>query len=109
MLYGGVGMILFVLVVVEAVSYWHTHNVLEAAAAEGVRVAAAFDGTCAQGTTVARDSITRRAGSWADKVTITCTVTAGEVTMTIAGESPGVVLSRAGVLSRVAESAPKER
>ena len=107
-LFGTVAIMLFVLILIETVAFWHAHNVFEAAAAEGARVAAAFDGTCTTGTATARASITRRAGGWAAGVTITCREATGEVTITIDGRTPGVV-STLGPHAHVTESAPRER
>ena len=55
-------MLALVLLLVETVSFWHARNVFDEAAAEGARVAAAFDGSCAAGTETAAcvDRTTRR-------------------------------------------------
>ena len=109
-LFGGMAILAFVLLLAEAVAFWHAHNVLEEAAAEGARVAAAFDGTCTQGTASAHAAIHQRAGRWAAAATVTCTISAdGEVTVTVASTTPGVLFSAVGLQVRVAESSPRER
>ncbi len=107
MLFGLMSVIVAMLLVFEVVAFWHTRNVLDEAAAEGVRAAAAFDGSCADGLTAARSVVSRTAGSWADSVTVTCTDGA-IVTVTVSGSTPGVLGDAMGFRARVAESAPKE-
>ena len=89
--------------VVAAVSYWHTRNVLEEAASEGVRVAAAYDGTCEKGVLAASAMVTRIAASWAKGVRVTCT-DGDTVTVAVSGSPPGAF----GWQISVRESAPKE-
>ncbi len=108
-LFGGVAMIALVLLLVETVSFWHARNVFDEAAAEGARVAAAFDGTCSAGTSTARESIARRAGGWSSGVDIGCSETDGIVTITISGRTPGVLFDAGGYRASVTESQPKER
>lgn len=108
-MFGAVAMICLVLLIVETVSFWHSRNVFDEAAAEGVRVAAAFDGTCGAGTSTARALLERRAGGWSAGVSIGCTETDGIVTMTISGQTPGMLLDSAGFTATVTESAPRER
>ncbi len=108
-LFGGVALIALVLLLVEAVSFWHARNVFDEAAAEGARIAAAFDGTCAQGTDAARSSIERRAGGWSDAVAVTCGESDGIVTVSISGSTPGVLFDAGGFRATVTQSTPKER
>lgn len=108
-LFGGIAMIAIVLLLVETVSFWHARNVFDEAAAEGARVAAAFDGSCADGTATAQESIARRAGGWSSGVDVSCSEADGIVTVTISGQTPGVLFDAAGFTASVTESTPKER
>ena len=108
-LFGGIAIIFFVLLIVETVGYWHARNIFDEAAAEGARVAAAFDGTCTQGTAEAEALIQQRASSWANGVQVTCAENAGIVTVTVTGATPGVLGGSTGFTARVSESAPKEQ
>src|SRR5687768_9190295 len=72
MLFGLLATLLVVLVLFEAVTYWHARNVFDDAAAEGARVAAAYDGSCAEGVAVALDSLRRHGGSWSSEASVTC-------------------------------------
>lgn len=108
MLFGSVVVLMAVMLVFETVAYWHARNVFDDAASEGVRVAAAYDGTCADGIEVARAAIERQAGSWASSVQISCTDDA-MVTVAITGRTPGVVGDALGMRASVAESTPRER
>ena len=107
MLFGGLALLLTLLLVFEASAYWHARNVFDDAAAEGARVAAAFDGTCPQGVKAARAMIAAHAGRWSDHVVVTCTA-GSTVTVTISGGTPGVLATHLGLRARVVESAPKE-
>jgi hypothetical protein len=108
MLFGGVVVLMAVMLVFETAAYWHARNVFDDAASDGVRVAAAYDGTCADGIDVARAAIERHAGSWASEVQISCTDDA-MVTVAISGRTPGVVGDALGMRASVAESTPRER
>lgn len=107
MLFGMVIVLLVVLSLVESVAYWHARNVFDEAAAEGARVAAAFDGSCAQGVAVARATMVRVGRSWATDAAVTCTEGV-VVVVTVRGRTPGV-LGGLGISASVSESAPKER
>src|SRR6056297_1047887 len=108
-LFGGVAMIALVLLLVETVSFWHARNVFDEAAAEGARVAAAFDGACGEGTATARGLIAQRAGGWSSGVAVSCSESDGIVTVTITGTTPGALFDAAGFRASVTQSAPKER
>lgn len=108
MLFGSVAVLFALLLVFEAVAFWHARNVFDEAAAEGARVAAAYDGTCDDGIAAAEMMVGRMAGSWADQVDVVCTD--GEVvTVTVTGHTPGVVGDALGFAVSVAESAPREK
>lgn len=107
MLFGALLVIIVCLTIFETVAYWHARNVLDDAASEGARVAAAYDGGCRAGIAAARSAIAR-SGSWADDVTVTCTE-GPIVSIRIAGATPGVLGDALGFRADVVESAPKER
>jgi len=107
MLFGVMAVLLAMLVIVESVTYWHARNVYDDAASEGARVAAAFDGTCAQGIAAARSMIVQHAGGWAGRVTVTC-IDGPSVIVTVSGSTPGILAPAVGLTARVVESAPKE-
>ena len=108
MLFGAVAVIMVMLLIFEATAYWHARNVYDEAAAEGVRVAAAFDGNCAAGQAAARQAIERTASGWTDRVEVRCKEGA-TVTITIRGRTPGVLGRGLGTWVTVVQSAPKER
>lgn len=101
-------LLLVVLALFEATAYWHARNVLGDAAADGVRSAAAFDGSCASGIDVARRAVSAHAGSWADGVAVTCADSGASVTITVAATTPGVLGGAAGFTATASASAPKE-
>jgi hypothetical protein len=107
MLFGSLALLMTLLLVFETSAYWHARNVFDDAAAEGARVAAAFDGTCPDGVRAARAMIASHAGRWSDHVVVTCTAGA-TVTVTVSGGTPGVMGPHLGLRARVVESAPKE-
>lgn len=108
MLFGSIAVLFALLLVFEAVAFWHARNVFDEAAAEGARVAAAYDGTCEDGVAAARAMVGRMAGSWADRVGVVC-VDGEVVTVTVTGHTPGVVGDALGFAVSVAESAPREK
>lgn len=108
MLFGLILVIVVCMTIFEAVAYWHARNVFDDAASEGVRVAAAYDGTCADGVAAARSEIARHSSSWASDVSITCT-DGPMVAIRITGTTPGVVGDALGFTASVLELAPKER
>lgn len=107
MLFGFMLVLLVMLLVFETTTYWHARNVLDDAAAEGARVAAAFDGSCAAGVAVAQDLVLRTAGTWADGVSVSC-ADGPMVTVTVTGRTPGVFGSALGMHAQATETAPKE-
>lgn len=107
MLFGMIALLFTLLLVVESSAHWHARNVFDDAAAEGARVAATFDGTCAMGVAAARRSITSHGGGWARGATVTCTA-GPTMSITVEGRTPGVVAPMLGMRVRVTEYAPKE-
>ena len=108
MLFGTVAVLMALLLVFETAAYWHARNVFDDAASDGARIAAAFDGSCADGVEVARAANARHSGSWAREVEVSC-VDAPLVVVTVTGRTPGVVGDAIGMRATVAESAPRER
>ncbi len=109
MIFGAVALVALMLLVVEASSYWHSRNIINEAAAEGARIAAAFDGSCLEGENAARAIVQRRAANWADDIEVSCIDPAGLVTVTVSGTTPGVLFGNTGFDVSVSESAPSER
>jgi len=107
MLFGLVAVLFVLLLVFETTAYWHARNVFDDAAAEGSRVAAAFDGSCTDGREAAREMVART-GSWARDLRITCT-DGLVIAVTVSGRTPGVIGASAGFRATVTETAPKER
>lgn len=96
------------LLVVETAAHWHTRNVLADAAADGVRVAAAHDGSCAAGVAVTTSAVARHGGNWAEGLLVDCR-DGSTVTVTVTGRGPGLVGSLLGHRAVVTSSTPKER
>lgn len=109
MIFGAVAVMTFVLLLFEAVAHWHAHNVIQEAAAEGARVAAAFDGTCARGRQAAQASIESRASGWSSEVAVVCREQGGVLTVTVTAGTPGFIAGGIGYRLAVTQSAPRER
>ena len=107
MLFGSMAVLMAMLLVFESAAYWHARNVFDEAAIEGARVAAAYDGDCADGIAAAEEMVARHAGGWASGVRVTCR-SGAMVSVTVVGRTPGVLGELFGVRARVTESAPKE-
>jgi len=101
-------LLLVVLALFEATAYWHARNVLGDAAADGVRSAAAYGGSCDAGIAVARRAVAAHAGSWADGVSIGCVDDGDSVTITVRAVTPGVGGETFGFTATASASAPKE-
>jgi hypothetical protein len=108
MLFGMVAVIAVLLLLFEAVAYWHARNVFDDAASEGVRIAAAYDGSCAAGVEATRTAIERQAGSWASDVEIVC-IDGATITIAVSGRTPGMLSGSVGFAAHVSESTPSER
>jgi hypothetical protein len=108
MLFGMMATLLALLLIVETVAYWHARNVYDEAAAEGARVAAAYDGSCDDGIAAATAFVHVHAGGWGRGVDVSC-ADGPIVIVTVSGRTPGVLGATAGFQARVTESAPKEQ
>ena len=56
-----------------------------------------------------RSGVDRPTGGWSAGVDVSCSEADGIVTVTISGQTPGVLFDAAGVTASVTESTPKER
>jgi hypothetical protein len=108
MLFGFLTVLVSLLLTVETVAYWHTRNVFDEAAAEGARVAAAFDGSCADGVAAANALVRRHASGWGSQVSVSC-IDGPTVVVEVSGPTMGMAGSQLGLVARSVESAPKER
>ena len=71
-LFSAMFLIALFLFLCQVVVWWHTRNILEQAAAEGARAAAAADGSCAAATPAAVGLAERIGGSWVDSTHVNC-------------------------------------
>ena len=108
MLFGLLAVLAAVLLLFEAAAYWHARNVFADAAADGARLAAAYDGSCEAGVVAARSAVERQAGAWADEVVVTCT-DGPLITVTVVGATPGVLAGVLALRASVDQSTPRER
>jgi len=108
MLFGGIALLMAFLLVFEVVAYWHVRNIVDEAAAEGARIAAAYDGTCAQAERATRNMVERSVSGWSSRLRVTCSQGA-EVQVRVVVRTPGPLGDRLGVRVEVVERAPKER
>jgi len=107
MMFASVATIVGLLVVVEAAAYWHTRNLYDEAASEGVRIAAAYGGDCDQGIDAATAMVQRHGGEWADGVEVECS-DGDVVEVTVRGRSAGFLAGSSGYEVAVSAAAPKE-
>lgn len=114
LLFGVMAVLLVMGLLFETTAYWHGRNVFAEAAAEGARVAAAFDGSCADGVVAAQRWVEQRAGSWGRGAVVTCTFTdtaapADTAVVLVRGRTPGLLGPALGFEAAVRDSAPRER
>lgn len=95
------------LLVVEASAYWHARNVFAEAAAEGARVAAAYDGSCPEGVAAARSMVSAHASGWASGLVVRCQ-RGLTVSVTVSGRTPGVLADSMGFRASAQEEVPRE-
>ena len=94
-LFAGLFLVLLFLFFAQVVVWWHARNILEQAAAEGARVAAAADGSCADAPAAASAIAARIGGGWARSATTACRSGAGEgaiVVVTVHATTPAFFL-----------------
>lgn len=108
LLFGVMCVLLVMGLLFETTAYWHARNVFAEAAAEGARVAAAFDGSCTQGVAAAQRWVADQAGSWGRGATVTCTLGDAAV-VSVSGATPGLLGPALGFRASVRDTAPRER
>lgn len=108
MMAGTILLLVALLVLFEAIAHWHARTVFDDAAADGARVAAAYDGTCSDGIAATQAAIARHAAGWGEQVRVSCT-DGVDVTISVSGPTPGVLASPLRLVASVAQSQPSER
>ena len=109
-LFAIVFLMLLFLFFAQVVVWWHARNILEQAAAEGARAAAAADGACVDAGPAATSIATRIGGGWVRSMDINCTggTVEGElVTVTVTANTPAFFLPGSLTVSARA-NAPEE-
>ena len=94
----------------QVIVWWHARNILEQSAAEGARVAAAADGSCADATSAAASIATRIGGGWVKSLQVSCTGDNSEgdlITVRVTADTPAFFLPGSLSVSAVA-NAPEE-
>ena len=94
----------------QVVIWWHTRNILEQAAAEGARAAAAADAGCEAADPAASRLAARMGGSWVNSMTVTCGGDGPDgsiVRITVSADTPYFALPGSMRVSAVA-TAPSE-
>jgi len=110
-LIGAFFLILLFLFISQVVVWWHARNILEQAAAEGARVAAAADTTCDDAPDAAANMAQRLSADWVATIRVNCTgnddVEGSLMTVTVSGNTPAFLFpGRLGVSATA--SAPEE-
>lgn len=108
-LFAATFLILLFLFIAQVVVWWHARNILEQAAAEGARVAAAADGSCGDAPDAASSIAERIGGGWVESISVSCggDSTGGLVTVRVSGNTPAFFLPGSLAVSAVA-NAPEE-
>ncbi|MET0146097.1 MAG: TadE/TadG family type IV pilus assembly protein [Ilumatobacteraceae bacterium] len=109
-LFSTVFLILLFLFFCQVVVWWHTRNILEQAAAEGARAAAAADAGCDAATPAAERLAARMGGAWVESLAVTCTGDGPEgsiVSVRVSASTPLFALPGSLSVSAVA-TAPSE-
>lgn len=107
MLFLSMIMLAVFLFLVEVTAYWHVHNVLEEAAAQGAQVASAFDGDCAQATDAAV-AVASRGGGWTKNVRVTCSAQ-DPVRVSVTASSPALLFGATDMTVAVSTPSVKEQ
>lgn len=100
-------LIAMVMLVLQAAVWWHARNLLEQAAAEGARAAAAFDGDCGDAQADASAYTSSVGGRWVSPARVTCTAGA-TVRVVVEAEALSLLPPMHLTLRAVAE-VPEER
>ena len=99
-------MLMAFLFIAQVTVWWHARNILEQAAAEGARFAAAANNTCDDATTAARATAARYGGKWVNTITVRC-VDGALVSVQIDATTPAFLLP-VDLSVRAVAQAPKE-
>jgi hypothetical protein len=109
-LFAAMFLMLLFLFFCQVIVWWHARNILEQSAAEGARVAAAADGSCADATNAAASIATRIGGGWVESLEVSCIggTSEGElITVRVTADTPAFFLPGSLSVSSVA-NAPEE-
>jgi hypothetical protein len=106
-LFAGFFLIIFFLFICQIVVWWHARNILEQAAAEGARTAAAADVDCAAAEDPAMALAERMGGDWVGSLEVTCIDTGLTSTVSVSARTPAFFLPGSLAVSASA-SAPEE-
>jgi hypothetical protein len=110
-LFGALFIMVMFLFLCQVVVWWHARNILEQSAAEGARIAAAANASCADADGAAKAITARLGGTWTKGVTVTCTggATEGEIVrVVVTANTPAFFLPGSLPVSALA-TAPEER
>ncbi|MEL6893460.1 MAG: TadE/TadG family type IV pilus assembly protein [Actinomycetota bacterium] len=110
-LIGGLFLILLFLFISQVVVWWHARNILEQAAAEGARIAAAADTDCTHAPDAATAMALQLADNWVRSLSVDCTgddTTEGAlITVTVSASTPAFLFPGSLGVTATA-SAPEE-
>ena len=106
-LFAGFFLIIFFLFICQVVVWWHARNILEQAAAEGARVAAAANVDCDQAEGPAVALAERMGGNWVASLEVTCVDGGATRTASVSARTPAFFLPGSLGVSASA-SAPEE-
>lgn len=95
------------LFIAQVTVWWHARNILEQAAADGARFAAAADNTCDNAASAAHSTATRYGGKWVNTITVRC-VDGALISVQVDATTPAFLLPFDLSVRAVAQ-APKER
>jgi Flp pilus assembly protein TadG len=96
-----------VMLILQSAVWWHARNLVEQAAAEGARAAAAFDGDCADATADATAYVASVGGQWVGTPAVTCTE--GTTVRVVVEAEALSLLPPLNVTVRAAADVPEER
>ncbi|MGV1006701.1 MAG: TadE family protein [Candidatus Nanopelagicales bacterium] len=102
-------MLAMIFLIVQGGVLFHTRNVTQLAAQEGLRLATALNGTAGQGQARAAQALASTAGNWLCDPSVTATRTATTASVVITGRSLSLVPGVPGVPIRSTASGPVER
>ena len=98
-----------IFLIVQAGIYFHSRTLAMTAAQEGLRAASTLDGRADQGSTRARDFLTRTADGWITARTVTADRSTTTATVTVTGRSISLLPFLPGLPIRQHATGPVER